>query len=384
MEAIEIIEAIERGYETSTVQYKVTLNNINQLVQEMVAFSNSLGGLLIIGVADNGEVQGLSPDDIRKFNQWVGSAATDLIKPPISPFTQVINVNGKDVLSVEVQRGTNVPYYSQEGVAYVKKGSDKRIAPPEEILRMFQQSNKIYADEMPVKGTSINDIDVDLFKEFAEKKSINKFEALNQSLPQVLNNMGFAQDDNLTLAGLLLFGKNPQQYKPSFTVQCIAYVGNDIAGNQFRDSSTSIQGNLSELYKQTMEFISRNLRRIQKGESFNTTGEIEIPREPLEELIVNAFIHRDYYINSPIKIFVFDNRIEIISPGKLPNTLTVDKIKSGTSIVRNPILFSNARYLLPFIGVGSGIPRAFSVYPDIVLNNFEDRELFIATINRPG
>jgi ATP-dependent DNA helicase RecG len=131
MEAIEIIEAIERGYETSTVQYKVTLNNINQLVQEMVAFSNSLGGLLIIGVADNGEVQGLSPDDIRKFNQWVGSAATDLIKPPISPFTQVINVNGKDVLSVEVQRGTNVPYYSQEGVAYVKKGSDKRIAPPE-------------------------------------------------------------------------------------------------------------------------------------------------------------------------------------------------------------------------------------------------------------
>ncbi len=83
---------------------------------------------------------------------------------------------------------------------------------------------------------------------------------------------------------------------------------------------------------------------IQMEESFNSVGQLEIPKAVLEELTVNSLIHRDYFINSTIKIFIFDNRIEIISPGKLPNTLTVDKIKAGTSNVRNPILFTNARY----------------------------------------
>ncbi|MBA4057328.1 MAG: ATP-dependent DNA helicase, partial [Marivirga sp.] len=98
--------------------------------------------------------------------------------------------------------------------------------------------------------------------------------------------------------------------------------------------------------------------------------------------IVNSLIHRDYFIKSSIKVFIFDNRIEIISPGKLPNSLTIDKIKSGTSISRNPILFSNARYLLPYIGVGSGIPRALNSYPNIDLINDTEREIFTAIIHR--
>ena len=130
MKQEEVIQIIERGFETSTVQFKVTINNINQLSQEMVAFANTLGGLLIIGVVDNGEVLGLTPNDIRKLNQWIGSASTELIKPPISPLTDVININGKDVLVVEVLQGTNKPYYTNEGISYIKKGSDKRIAPP--------------------------------------------------------------------------------------------------------------------------------------------------------------------------------------------------------------------------------------------------------------
>lgn len=121
---------------------------------------------------------------------------------------------------------------------------------------------------------------------------------------------------------------------------------------------------------------------MQVEESFNSIGELEIPREALEESVMNALIHRDSLIRSTIKVFIFDNRIEIISPGKLPNSLTVDKIKSGTSISRNPILFSNARYLLPYIEIGSGIPRALGSYPKIDLMNDLDKELFTVIIHR--
>lgn len=403
MEALEVIQAIERGFETSTIQFKVTINNINQLSQEMVAFSNTLGGLLIIGVADKGEVQGLTPDDIRKINQWVGSASTELIKPPISPLTDVIKVQGKDVLVVEVLKGTNKPYYTNEGISYVKKGSDKRIAPPEEILRMFQASSKIYADEGIVSNTSVNDIDEQIFKEFIYNKFFKRMvgdeipietfkklgidEALDKigahaPFTTVLKNMAFSDGNNLTLAGLLLFGKTPQQYRPMFTMQCVYYVGNDIAGTKFRDSEPPYEGNLKTLFEKAMTFMKRNLKSIQVEESFNSLSELEIPLETLEELLVNSLVHRDYYVNSTVKVLMFDNRIEIVSPGKLPNSLTIENIINGQSIPRNPILHSNAQFLLPYKGLGSGIPRALDKYKSIEFQNNEQAEQFKAIIHR--
>jgi len=404
MEALEVIQAIERGFETSTIQFKATINNINQLSQEMVAFSNTLGGLLIIGVADNGEVRGLMADDIRKINQWIGSASTELIKPPISPLTDVITVQGKDVLVVEVLKGTNKPYYTNEGISYVKKGSDKRIAPPEEILRMFQASSKIYADEGVVSNTSVNDIDIQVFKEFIYNKffkrmvgasiSIDDFkklgidEALDKIGAQapfatVLKNMAFSDGNNLTLAGLLLFGKNPQQFRPMFTLHCVYYVGNDIAGTNFRDSEPPFEGNLKMQFENAMTFVKRNLKSVQVEEKgFNSIGELEIPGETLEELLVNALVHRDYYVNSTVKVLMFDNRIEIVSPGKIPNSLTVENIINGQSIPRNPILHSNAQFLLPYRGLGSGIPRALDKYKNIEFQNNEQTEQFKVIIHR--
>lgn len=383
MEASEVYKAIERGFETSTVQFKLRIDNINQLAQEMVAFSNSLGGLLIVGVADNGEVHGLSADEIRTINQWVGNVATEHIKPPISPLIDVFSINNKDVLVIEILKGHNLPYYTKDGIAYIKKGSDKRIAPPEEILRMFQQSDKVSADEMTVVSTSLNDINIEAFKKFVKKKTRKNFNSLKLSMDSVLKNMGFAKDQNLTLAGLLLFGNNPQRFKPMFTVQCIAFVGNEISGTEFRDKEEPFEGNIFEMFEKTMSFITRNLHKVQVEKSFNSTGRLEIPIEVFEELIVNTLIHRDYFVNSTINVFIFDNRIEIISPGKLPNTLSIENIKAGTSNARNPILFTNARHLLPFTGVGSGIPRAISFYPDIEFINDQERERLIAIIKRP-
>jgi len=384
MEAIELIDIIEKG-ENSTVQFKERVTDGYDISKELFAFSNSKGGLLIIGVNDKTkELRGLTYDELQATNNLLASVASDQVKSPIYLFTETVEINGNNLIVVSVNEGGNKPYMDRNGIIWVKNASDKRkVVSKEEISRLLQSGGNLMADEQPINNTSINNINMDLFTDFVHKKTEKTFEELNQSPSQILNNMGFAKDDTVTLAGLLLFGKNPQAFKPLFTVQCISFVGNEITGKEYRDNEPPFEGNLLSLYEKTMTFINRNLHKIQKEESFNSIGQLEIPKEALEELVVNSLIHRDYFLNATVKIFIFDNRIEIISPGKLPNSLTVEKIKSGTSNVRNPILFTNARYLLPFVGVGTGIPRAYATYPNIELNNLEEKDLFIAIINRP-
>lgn len=383
METIELLEIIAKG-ESSLVQFKERVNEAYSIATEMVAFSNSQGGLLIIGVNDKtGELNGLSFEEIEATNGLLVNAASDNVKSPITIFTEQIAINKQTLIVVQIKEGRDKPYRDNRGIIWIKNGSDKRkVVSNDELLRMLQSSGNLGADEEPVTSTTYNDIELELFKDFIQKKTGKSFNKLEQSLPQILNNMGFAKDETLTLAGLLLFGKKPQVFKPVFSVQCISFLGNDVSGTKYRDSAPPFEGNLTELYEQTMSFILRNLRKVQVEESFNVLGELEIPREALEELVVNSLIHRDYFIKSAVKVFIFENRIEIISPGKLPNTLTVENIKSGTSIARNPILFSNARYLLPFVGVGSGIPRALASYQKIDFVNDVDKELFTAIIHR--
>ncbi|MGE5784984.1 MAG: Fic family protein [Myxococcales bacterium] len=126
----------------------------------------------------------------------------------------------------------------------------------------------------------------------------------------------------------------------------------------------------------------RNLHKIQAGRGVNSPG---LPDPPVvfEELLVNALVHRDYLISAPIRLFVFDNRIEIISPGTLPNNLTVENIRAGNSNLRNPILASFvAKGVLPYRGLGSGVPRALEAWPDIDLRDDRDGGLFAATVRR--
>jgi ATP-dependent DNA helicase RecG len=107
-----------------------------------------------------------------------------------------------------------------------------------------------------------------------------------------------------------------------------------------------------------MDFFTRNLHNVQVGEEFNSMGKLEIPYTSLVEFTVNSLVHRSLNMKAPVRIFIFDNRVEIHSPGALPNGLTIDDIKAGTSMPRNMFLFNNAIYLLPYTGVGSGITRA--------------------------
>ena len=127
----------------------------------------------------------------------------------------------------------------------------------------------------------------------------------------------------------------------------------------------------------------RNLRKIQKQKSVNTIGEPEIPQIVFEELLVNALIHRDYFVSAPIRLFIFDDRVEIINPGNLPDHLTIEKIRAGNSIQRNPILASfAAKGLLPYRGLGTGVRRALQDWPQIQFIDDRDGCLFTSFVER--
>lgn len=191
------------------------------------------------------------------------------------------------------------------------------------------------------------------------------------------------RNSQLTLAGLLFFGKAPQAIKPAFTIKAVSYLGNDIEGNQYRNKPKDLTGTIPELFDKGITFLKSNLSFIQTGESFNTPGVLEISSIALEELLQNALVHRDYFKNSPIRLLIFDNRLELISPGKLPNSLTVEDIKFGNPVIRNNQLVSFSIHTMPFSGLGSGVRRALSEQPNIEFINDIEGEQFKVIIPRP-
>lgn len=184
---------------------------------------------------------------------------------------------------------------------------------------------------------------------------------------------------------MLLFGKYTQRWLPAMTAKCICFVGNNLGGTQFRDkvNDADIEGNLLHQFETIMDFFTRNLRHIQVGKEFNSQGVLEISYISLVEFTVNALVHRSLNATAPIRIFIFDDRVEIHSPGILPNGLSVDDIVVGTSMPRNMFLFTNAIHLLPYTGAGSGMLRALSEDMKVSFTNNDRTNEFVITINRP-
>ena len=166
MEAVEALEIISRGEDTRH-QFKREISNPESLASELVAFSNTHGGQLFVGVNDDGTIAGLSSEEVRKLNPLVLNVSSQGIKPPINVETENIKLPSGLVIVITIPDGISKPYMDKDGVIWVKSGSDKRRATGrEEIQRMFQRQGLIHADETEVKGLSFSDIDFDYFKTF--------------------------------------------------------------------------------------------------------------------------------------------------------------------------------------------------------------------------
>jgi ATP-dependent DNA helicase RecG len=381
METAEILEIVNRG-EDSKHQFKENVTNVNSLAGEMVAFSNSGGGYIFIGVSDAGDVTGLTNEDVGRINQLVSNAASQSVRPPINPQTENIAFPEVLVMVVHVAAGISKPYMDKDGVIWIKNGADKRKATSrEEIQRMYQGAGLIHGDEIPANGITVSDLDLDYFREYFRKQFIEELDAQDLPLPVILRNMNLMNDEVFNIAGALIFSKAPQNRLPVFMVKGVSYPGTDIHVSEYRDSQDII-GKLEVVFKEALSFITRNIRHIQADQNVNSPGELEIPKIALEELLANALVHRDYFITAPIRIFIFDDRIEIISPGHLPNNLTIENIKSGNSNIRNPILASFASKILPYRGLGNGIRRALNEYPDIDFVDDREGNQFVVIIRR--
>ncbi len=381
MEALALYAVLAKG-EDSQHQFKRNINNSESLGAEMVAFSNGDGGQIFIGVDDDGTISGLTTDDIRRLNQLISNVASQNVRPAINPTTQNIMTENGLVMVVDIQAGVNKPYQDNTGVYWVKSGSDKRRATSrEEMQRLFQASGLLHADEQPARGLTIADLDMDYFRRFFLQRYGEDLD--NQKLPleQVIHNMNLGEHGNLNLAGALLFTKSTSYRLPMFIVKAGCFPGTSIAVESYLDSR-DIMGKIVDVFQQTMSFIMANIHHVQGDQSVNSIGIPEIPRIALEEIVANALVHRDYFISAPIRVFVFDDRVEVISPGHLPNNLTVENIKAGNSNARNPVLASFANQILPYRGYGSGIIRALEAYPPIDFINDRDGNLFKVIFRR--
>lgn len=376
----EILDAISLG-EDSSRQFKLKFDKAPKLAEEMCAFSNSGGGIIYVGVDDNNTIVGLSEEEQRRINQWVGSASNELIRPSIYPITQSIKIDGKLLLLINIPEGTTKPYCTSDGFYFVKSGSDKRKASPQELLRLFQESSQINLDET-LTSSSIDNIDLAKFYTFFEANFGQEVSATGLTLEQVLNNMNIAREGHFTLGGLLLFGNNVQGIKPYCIIRAVAYAGNEISDNQYNDKRDCI-GSLDEQFRTAMIFLKNNLSRIQSEQSFNSAAVLEIDERALEEAVVNALLHRDYSKNAVIRLLIFKDRIEIISPGSLPNHLNVENIKNGNSVMRNPLLCSFGTKILPYSGIGSGVPRIVKNHPATELIDDKNGEQFTIILKRP-
>ncbi|UUX92199.1 RNA-binding domain-containing protein [Methanoplanus endosymbiosus] len=379
----ESITAISAG-EDSHRQFKQDITNADALAAEMAAFANSEGGTIFIGVADDGTVPGLTLKDVGRLNQLISNSASYHVKSPLNVRTENVRME-KDriVIVLTVPKGIDKPYFDKNGVIWIKTGADKRrVNTKEELCRLFQSADQFHADELPTKAGT-DRIDRLRLRMFLEKKYGIQYPESDDDLLRILQNMNLATDSGkLNLAGVLLFAENPEWIKPEFIVKGVCYPGNDVHISSYHDME-DFSGTLPEIFEKALSFIMRNLHKIQAGRGINAPGIPEVPEIVFEELLVNALIHRDYFISAPVRIFIFDNRIEIISPGNLPKNLTVAKIKTGNSNIRNPVLTSfAAKGLLPYRGLGSGIKRAVEEWPDIDFTDDREGGLFKVIIHR--
>lgn len=396
--------------EVSKVQFKERILDKYDIGCEFVAMSNSRGGQLVIGINDKTrEFNPLSYNEVQETTNMLSNMASENVVPNILLNIDTVSIEGGNVVVATIKEGNNKPYHDNKGIVWIKNGADKRkVFDNAELAEMMTECGNFAPDEAAVKNATLEDLDENTLKQFLQNRFSTVLEkkgmigdalheasldeianaiAKGHDLHKLMRNLRFIRPDgSLTVAAILLFAKYTQRWLPVMTAKCISFIGNSIGGNQFRDkvNDAIMEGNLLHQFEIIMSFFTRNLRNVQKEKAFNSLGELEIPYGSLMEFVVNALVHRSLNWNSPIRIFIFDNRVEIHSPGTLPNGLQVEDIVNGTSMPRNSYLFSNAIYLLPYTGAGSGIQRALEEGVQVEFKNDERVHEFLIVIKRNG
>lgn len=225
-------------------------------------------------------INGLTSEQLQGSDRPIIQAA-DHLEPCVYVFTEVVSLNvegsNKYVLVINVKEGVNKPHRTPKGEVFIKQGASRRqLTDNKRIMRWFENSGNLLlesaVDEMEVYGTSIEDVNEKLFSDYFKKEFGRSYQERGRTFEQALKAKRILRNNQVTLAGLLFFGTDPQATKPAFTIKAVAYVGNDLSGNQYRSKPNDLAGTIPELFGKGMDFFHGSLHFTQSGKSFNSPG----------------------------------------------------------------------------------------------------------------
>ncbi len=308
----------------------------NDLADELISFANARGGKLLCGVSDNGSIQGMSESQLRAVSVLLAEVSTDSIEPALRIDVQHRQLDGKNFILAEVPKGESV--HERSGTAFIRVGNTKRQMHGDERMRLAQrraQSRYFWFDEQIVPNTGFETLD-----EHQWESLLSVSGAQNPRL--ALANLSLLADDDsgfnrATVAGILLCTQSPHNWLPQAIVMATCYRGKDRASGQL--DAQEITGSLYDQVHGAVKFVIRNMRVGAR----KTPAREDLPQyspSAVFEAVVNAIAHRDYSMSSQrIRLSMFKDRLEIESPGQLPNRISIESMESRQA-TRNEVIAS--------------------------------------------
>ncbi len=362
--------------ESSILEFKETFPQNDQIIKTVVAFCNQKGGKLLIGVANDGTIAGVPEEEINKALEYLEKSIHEATTPPIIPSIGAQRIGEKTILVIEVFPGLQKPYYVKsetldKGV-YMRLGRSTVRATPEMIEELRWQARGRNFDEMPVYNATLEDLDKDAVLDFFRRRKKSK------PIPEYQDGLlayqlAVVEHTHLypTVAGMLLFGKDPQRFISEAMIICTRFKG--IEGREAL-AARDCEGTLIQQFEEAENFIISQLNRSFTIKGMKREEKLEIPEVAIREALLNAIVHRNYYIKSPIKIAIYNNRVVIFSPGDFPGALTEHMLKLGFTYIRNPAIVRVFRELGYVEKLGTGLLNIFRSYEEEGLREPEIQE----------
>ncbi len=405
MNRTELAELIHNG-ENSGVEFKRDDIRPEKLAEEMAALLNLEGGHILLGVEKDGTVSGLTRAP-EKAEEWVMDVARTHLRPAAIPYWETLEWETRKVVGIVSlpADSPDKPYKAKRGSAWmtqVRVGTTTRDATDEEEVRLYQQSGRLQYDRKPVPGATAADLDrrrlVNYFRDIRRQECPD--EADEDAWQHLLVNTELMEEDRgrriPSAGGLLLFGMRPNRYLPQSGITAVAYPGTakDYEAKEravIRGPAVALLSEAGEIVEtgvieQALDFVRRNTTPAAWIDDGGRRQERwDYPLEAVREAVVNAIAHRDYTITvSDIELAIYSDRLEVISPGRLPNTVTVDKIRAGYRASRNELVKEVLRDYRYVEATGLGVPRKIvqgmlahnGTEPDLI----EDDDRFIVRL----
>ena len=347
---MRLIEQISLG-ESKTLEFKQELPENKKIAKTVISFSNIAGGKLIIGVDDDRNIVGIEEENIFELQDKIASIIYDNCTPNIIPEIYTVNCEGKLLLVVEVFRGNLLPYYlKSEGKnqgTYIRVGASNRKAEYENILELERQKRNIGFDEEVNYEIEFESLDlIPLYESFKSVgKTLDEKKLENLKLIKKESNKTYATNALLIILGAF----------SHTSVKCARFKG--VTMDIFIDKK-EYQSDIFSNLENTQNFILNHINLKGEIKALQRTDTYEIPLVALREALINAFIHRDYTNSGrDIKVGVYDDIVNIVSPGAFPSTITKEDIENGRSETRNKVLANIFKELDLIEKWGTGIKR---------------------------